>query len=227
MARVVQSSTPGIGVDCQFRCCDGGCGRTYQRPAPMCKHVNHEIKSDVPALAAMHLAYDGTFDPSVYVRCAPRAGCPRSGHHVFHGARVAARAAICKLCNPPPTAPPPGVALPASAADVRALHRQHAPAAASAAHNAALAATARWCANRDVYRMFPPTPLRGTAVGVSPAARSVLNPLMNRSLAYVDPFPPTDDRAYGAEGGVCMFVGLLLRPYRSSSPGVVRNLAER
>eukprot|EP00873_Tetraselmis_striata_P011369 jgi/Tetstr1/431633/TSEL_021163.t1 len=87
----------------------------------------------------MHLAYDATFDPSVYVRCAPRAGCPGSGHHVFHGAQAAARAATCEFCSPaPPAAPPPGVALPASAAGVRALQRQHAPDASSAAHDAAV-----------------------------------------------------------------------------------------
>eukprot|EP00873_Tetraselmis_striata_P025552 jgi/Tetstr1/445816/TSEL_033457.t1 len=106
------------------------------------------MESGDPAVAAMHPSYAATFDPSVYVRCAPRAGCPRSGHHVFHGARAAARAATCEFCNPPPpsTAPPPGVALPASAAGMRALQRQHALAAASAAHDAALAATARCCA---------------------------------------------------------------------------------
>eukprot|EP00873_Tetraselmis_striata_P001130 jgi/Tetstr1/421394/TSEL_001162.t1 len=102
------------------------------------------MESDDPAVAAMHLTYAATFDPYVYVRCAPRAGCPRSGHHVFHGAPAAARAATCEFCSPPPpTAPPPGVALPASAAGVRALQRQYASAAASAAHDAALAATAR------------------------------------------------------------------------------------
>eukprot|EP00873_Tetraselmis_striata_P023831 jgi/Tetstr1/444095/TSEL_003331.t1 len=102
------------------------------------------MESDDPAVAAMYLTYAATFDPYVYVRCAPRAGCPRSGHHVFHGAPAAARAATCEFCSPPPpTAPPPGVALPASAAGVRALQRQYASAAASAAHDAALAATAR------------------------------------------------------------------------------------
>eukprot|EP00873_Tetraselmis_striata_P001812 jgi/Tetstr1/422076/TSEL_012936.t1 len=125
----------------------------------------------------MHLAYAATFDPSAYVRCAPRAGCPRSGHHVFHGAPAAARAATSEFCKPPPpTAPPPGVALPASAAGVRALQRQHAPAATSAAHDAALAATAWWCATSDVYRKMSRTPLRGTAVGVCPAARHILFP---------------------------------------------------
>eukprot|EP00873_Tetraselmis_striata_P040102 jgi/Tetstr1/460366/TSEL_005665.t1 len=115
------------------------------------------MESDDPEVAPMHLAYAATFDPSVYVRCVPRDGCPRSGHHVFHGAQAAARAATCEFCTPPPpTAPPPGVALPASAAGVRALQRQHAPAAASAAHDAALAATARWCATSDVYRKMPP-----------------------------------------------------------------------
>eukprot|EP00873_Tetraselmis_striata_P033039 jgi/Tetstr1/453303/TSEL_040295.t1 len=227
MARV-QSSTPGGGVDWQFRCCDGGCGRTYRRPAPLCTHVNHGMESDDPEVAAMHLAYATTFDPSVYLRCVPRDGCPRSGHHVFHGAQAAARAATCQFCSPPPpTAPPPGVALPASAAGVRALQRQHAPAPASAAHDAALAATARWCATSDVYRKMPRTPLRGTAVGVCPAARPVLFPLLDRTLAYADRFPPTDDRSYGAEGAVCVFAGLLLRPYPSSSPAVVRKLAER
>eukprot|EP00873_Tetraselmis_striata_P021594 jgi/Tetstr1/441858/TSEL_030069.t1 len=227
MARV-QSSTPGGGVDWQFRCCDGGCGRTYRRPAPLCTHVNHGMESDDPEVAAMHLAYATTFNPSVYLRCVPRDGCPRSGHHLFHGAQAAARAAICQFCSPPsPTAPPPGVALPASAAGVRALPRQHAPAAASAAHDAALAATARWCATSDVCRKMPRTPLRGTAVGVCPAARPVLFPLLDRTLAYADRFPPTDDRSYGAEGAVCVFAGLLLRPYPSSSPAVVRKLAER
>eukprot|EP00873_Tetraselmis_striata_P035219 jgi/Tetstr1/455483/TSEL_042312.t1 len=228
MARV-QSSTPGGGVDWQFRCCDGGCGRTYRRPAPLCTHVNHGMESDDPEVAAMHLAYATTFDPSVYLRCVPRDGCPRSGHHVFHGAQAAARAATCQFCSPPPpTAPPPGVALPAaSAAGVRALQRQHTPAPASAAHDAALAATARWCATSDVHRKMPRTPLRGTAVGVCPAARHVLFPLLDRTLAYADRFPPTDDRSYGAEGAVCVFAGLLLRPYPSSSPAVVRKLAER
>eukprot|EP00873_Tetraselmis_striata_P039039 jgi/Tetstr1/459303/TSEL_004698.t1 len=227
MARV-QSSTPGGGVDWQFRCCDGGCGRTYRRPAPLCTHANHGMESDDPEVVAMHLAYATTFDPSVYLRCVPRDGCPRSGHHVFHGAQAAARAATCQFCSPPPpTAPPPGVALPASAAGVRALQRQHAPAAASAAHDAALAATAQRCVTSDVYRKMPRTPLRGTAVGVCPAARHVLFPLLDRTLAYADRFPPTDDRSYGAEGAVCVFAGLLLRPYPSSSPAVVRKLAER
>eukprot|EP00873_Tetraselmis_striata_P037948 jgi/Tetstr1/458212/TSEL_044700.t1 len=187
------------------------------------------MESDDPTVAAMHLAYAATFDPSVYVRCAPRAGCPRSGHHVFHGAQAGARAATCEFRSPPPpTAPPPGVALPASGAVVRALQRQHAPAAASAAHDAALAETARWCATSDVYRKMPRTPLRGTAVGVCPAARPVLSPLLDRTLAYAHRFPPTDDRSYGrAEGVVCVFAGLLLRPYPSSSPAVVRKLAER
>eukprot|EP00873_Tetraselmis_striata_P021728 jgi/Tetstr1/441992/TSEL_003142.t1 len=197
-------------------------GRTYQRPAPLSTHVNHGMESDDPAVAAMHLACAATFDPSVYVWCASRAGCPRSG------ARAAARAATCEFCSPPPpTAPPPGVALPASAAGVRALQRQHAPAAASAAHDAALAATARWCATRDVYRMMPRTPLRGTAVGVCPAARPVLFPLLDRTLAYADSSTPIDDRSYGAEGAVCVFAELLLRPYPSSIPAFVRKLAER
>eukprot|EP00873_Tetraselmis_striata_P005088 jgi/Tetstr1/425352/TSEL_015801.t1 len=114
------------------------------------------MESDDPAVVAMHLAYAATVDPSAYVRCVPRAGCRRSGLHVFHGAQAAARAATCEFCSPPPpTAPPPGVALPASAAGVRALQRQHAPAAASAAHDAALAATARWYATSDVYRKMP------------------------------------------------------------------------
>eukprot|EP00873_Tetraselmis_striata_P007045 jgi/Tetstr1/427309/TSEL_017478.t1 len=196
--------------------------------SPLCTHVNHGMESDDPEVAAMHLAYAETFDPSVYLRCVPRDGCPRSGHHVFHGAQAAARAATCEFCSPPPpTAPPPGVALPASAAGVRALQRQHAPAATSAAHDAALAATARWCATSDVYRKMPRTPLRGTAVGVCPVARLVLFPLLDRTLAYADRFPPTDDRSYGAEGAVCVFAGLLLRPYPSSSPAVVRKLAER
>eukprot|EP00873_Tetraselmis_striata_P014007 jgi/Tetstr1/434271/TSEL_023378.t1 len=125
------------------------------------------MESDDPAVAAMHLAYAATFDPSVYVRCAPRAGCPRSGHHVFHGVRAAARTATYEFCNPPPpTDLPPGVALPASAIGVRALQRQHAPAAASAAHDAALVATARWCATNDVYRKMPRTPLRASSPAV-------------------------------------------------------------
>eukprot|EP00873_Tetraselmis_striata_P021295 jgi/Tetstr1/441559/TSEL_029788.t1 len=121
----------------------------------------------------MHLAYDATFDPSVYVRCAPRAGCPGSGHHVFHGAQAAARAATCEFCSPtPPAAPPPGVALPASAAGVRAMQRQHAPDASSAAQDAAVAATARWCATSDVYRKMPQAAEGGAdaaADGVPPA----------------------------------------------------------
>eukprot|EP00873_Tetraselmis_striata_P026877 jgi/Tetstr1/447141/TSEL_034578.t1 len=108
MARV-QSSTPGGGVDWQFRCCDGGCGRTYRRPAPLCTHVNHGMESDDPEVAATHHAYSATFDPSVYLR--------------------------------------------------------------------------------DVYRKMPRAPLRGTAVGVCPAARPVLFPLLDRTLAYVDRFP--------------------------------------
>eukprot|EP00873_Tetraselmis_striata_P021224 jgi/Tetstr1/441488/TSEL_029719.t1 len=222
MARV-QSSTPGGGVDWQFRCDAPTSG-----PPPLCTHVNHGMESDDPAVAAMHLAYAATFDPSVYVMCAPRAGCPRSGHHVSHGTRAAARAATCEFCSPPPpTAPPSGVAFVASAAGVRALQRKHAPAAISAAHDAALAATARWCATSDVYRKMPRTPLRGTAVGICPAARPVLFLMLDRTLAYADHFPPTDDRSYGAEGAVCVFAGLLLRSYLSSSPAVVRKLAKR
>eukprot|EP00873_Tetraselmis_striata_P033052 jgi/Tetstr1/453316/TSEL_040307.t1 len=113
------------------------------------------------------------------------------------------------------------------AAGVRAPQRQHAPGAASAAHDATLVATARWCANRDVYRMMPRTPLRGTVLGVCRAGRLVLFPLLHRTLAYDDRLPPTDDRSYGAEGVVCVFAGLLLRPYPSSSPALVRKLAER
>eukprot|EP00873_Tetraselmis_striata_P010360 jgi/Tetstr1/430624/TSEL_020417.t1 len=125
MARV-QSSTPGGGVEWQFRCCDGGCGRTYRRPAPLCTHVNHGMESDDPEVAAMHLAYAATFDPSVYLRCAPIDDCPRSGHHLFY-------------------------------AGVRALQRQHAPAAASAAHDAALSATARWSCAALARRWTLPT----------------------------------------------------------------------
>eukprot|EP00873_Tetraselmis_striata_P001849 jgi/Tetstr1/422113/TSEL_012970.t1 len=50
-------------------------------------------------------------------------------------------------------------------AGARALQRQHAPAAAAAAHDATLAATARWCANHDVYRKLCRTPLRVPADG--------------------------------------------------------------
>eukprot|EP00873_Tetraselmis_striata_P037676 jgi/Tetstr1/457940/TSEL_044458.t1 len=64
------------GFGWPFRCCDGGCGRTYQRPDPMCTHVNHEMESDVPAVAAMHPAYIATFDPSVYVRWVRMRGRP-------------------------------------------------------------------------------------------------------------------------------------------------------
>eukprot|EP00873_Tetraselmis_striata_P032971 jgi/Tetstr1/453235/TSEL_040251.t1 len=122
MARV-QSSTPGGGVDWQFRCCDGNCGRTYQRPAPLCTHVNYGMESDDPAAAAMHLAYAAT------------------------------STSLC-MC-----------------AGVRALQRQHAPAAASAAHDAALAATARWCAISDVCRNMPRTPLREAVEGAADAHR--------------------------------------------------------
>eukprot|EP00873_Tetraselmis_striata_P044161 jgi/Tetstr1/464425/TSEL_009217.t1 len=141
MARV-QSSTPGGGVDWQFRCCDGGCGRTYRRPAPLCTHVNHGMESDDPEVAAMHLAYATTFDPFVYLR---------------------------------------------------------------------------WRAGASTRRLLP-QPL------MMPLSRP---PLGDRTLAYADRFPPTDDRSYGAEGAVCVFAGLLLRPYPSSSPAVVRKLAER
>eukprot|EP00873_Tetraselmis_striata_P024366 jgi/Tetstr1/444630/TSEL_032478.t1 len=68
MARV-QSSTPGGGVDWQFRCCDGSCGRTYKRATPLCTHVNHGMEFDDPAVAAVHLAYAATFDPYVYLAC--------------------------------------------------------------------------------------------------------------------------------------------------------------
>eukprot|EP00873_Tetraselmis_striata_P036930 jgi/Tetstr1/457194/TSEL_043843.t1 len=64
MARV-QSSTPGGGVDWQFWCCDGGRGCTYQRPGPLCTHLDHGMESDVPAVATMHLACAETFDPTV------------------------------------------------------------------------------------------------------------------------------------------------------------------
>eukprot|EP00873_Tetraselmis_striata_P001537 jgi/Tetstr1/421801/TSEL_012704.t1 len=185
--------TSGGGVDWQFRCCDGGCGRTYQRPAPMCTHMDHMMESNVPAVAAMHLEYAATFDPFVYLRCAPRAGCPRSGHRVFLGARATA----------------PGV---------RALQRQHSPVAASAAHDATLAGTARWCANRDVYRMMPSTPPRGTAVGVYPAARSSLFPLLDRTLDYADRFPPANDRSYMAQGAVYVFAELHCDPTRPTAP---------
>eukprot|EP00873_Tetraselmis_striata_P019563 jgi/Tetstr1/439827/TSEL_028238.t1 len=56
----VQSSTPGGGVEWQFwqfRCCDGGCGHTYQRLGPLgplcttLKPVNHGMESDDPAAA--------------------------------------------------------------------------------------------------------------------------------------------------------------------------------
>eukprot|EP00873_Tetraselmis_striata_P006904 jgi/Tetstr1/427168/TSEL_017356.t1 len=146
MARV-QSSTPGGGVDWQFQCCDGSCRRTYQRPAPMCTHVNHGMESDDPTVAAMHLAYAATFDPSVYI-CA-----------VLASGRCSA----------------------------------------------------------GTRRLLPQPPMM-------PPSRLLLG---DRMLAYVDRFPPTDNRSYGAEDAVCVFAGLLLRPYPSSSPAVVRKLAER
>eukprot|EP00873_Tetraselmis_striata_P005307 jgi/Tetstr1/425571/TSEL_015994.t1 len=98
-----------------------------------------------------------------WVRCgAPHEPTARAWATVFHGALAAARAATCEFCRPPSHGiAPRGVALPASAPGVRALQREHAPAAASAAHDAALEATARCCATRDVYRMMPRTPLRG------------------------------------------------------------------
>eukprot|EP00873_Tetraselmis_striata_P018118 jgi/Tetstr1/438382/TSEL_026948.t1 len=69
----------------------------------MCTHVNHGMESDDPAVAAMYLAYAATFDPSVYVRCAPATSrLPALGHHVFHGAQAAARAATSEFCGPPP-----------------------------------------------------------------------------------------------------------------------------
>eukprot|EP00873_Tetraselmis_striata_P014030 jgi/Tetstr1/434294/TSEL_023401.t1 len=123
------------------------------------------MESDDPAVAAMHLAYAATFDPSVYVRWRAGAAAPR--------------------------------------------------------------ATARWCATSDVYRKMPRTPRRGTVVGVYPAARPVLFSMLDRTLRYADRFPLTDDRSDGAEGAVRVFAGLLLRPYPSSSPAVVRKLAER
>eukprot|EP00873_Tetraselmis_striata_P019051 jgi/Tetstr1/439315/TSEL_027755.t2 len=50
-------------------------------------------------------------------------------------------------------------------------------------------------------------------------------PLGDRTLAYADRFPPTDDMSYGAEGAICVFAGLLLR---NNSPAViVRKMAER
>eukprot|EP00873_Tetraselmis_striata_P021721 jgi/Tetstr1/441985/TSEL_003135.t1 len=52
-------------------------------------------------------------------------------------------------------------------------------------------------------------------------------PLGDRTLAYADSSTPIDDRSYGAEGDVYVFAELLLRPYPSSSPAFVRNLAER
>eukprot|EP00873_Tetraselmis_striata_P004025 jgi/Tetstr1/424289/TSEL_014857.t1 len=154
MARV-QSSTPGGGVDWQFRCCDGGCGRTYRRPAPLCMHVNHGMDSDDPEVAAMHLAYATTFDPFVYLRWMACGRCSASTR------RLLPQPLMMPLSRPP--------------------------------------------------------------LG----ARPVLFPLPDRTLAYADRFPPTDDRSYGAEGAVCVFAGLLLRPYPSSSPAVVRKLAER
>eukprot|EP00873_Tetraselmis_striata_P040622 jgi/Tetstr1/460886/TSEL_006043.t1 len=79
MARV-QSSTPGGSIDWQFRCCNGSCGRTYQRPGPLCTHVNHGMELDVPAVAAMHLAYAATFDPSVYRQQLACGRCNSSQH---------------------------------------------------------------------------------------------------------------------------------------------------
>eukprot|EP00873_Tetraselmis_striata_P016888 jgi/Tetstr1/437152/TSEL_025912.t1 len=66
-------------------------------------------------------------------------------------------------------------------AGVRALRRQHyAPIADATDHDAALAATARWCASRNVYRMLSRAPLRCTVVGVCPTARPILFPLLDR-----------------------------------------------
>eukprot|EP00873_Tetraselmis_striata_P006631 jgi/Tetstr1/426895/TSEL_017108.t1 len=159
-------------------------------PPPLCTHVNHEMESDDPAVAAMHLAYAATFDPSCMCG-APHepAARARATTHVFHGARAAARAATCEFCKPPPTtAPPPGVALPASAAGASTL------------------------------RLLPQPPMM-------PPSRLPLG--ADRTLAYADRFPPTDDRSYMAEGAVCVFAGLLLRPYPSISPAAVRKLAKR
>eukprot|EP00873_Tetraselmis_striata_P039973 jgi/Tetstr1/460237/TSEL_000473.t1 len=76
--------------------------------------------------------------------CAPLAGCRGSGHHVFHGAQAAARAATCEFCSPllPPLRPPVWLSR-RRPTGVRPLQRQDAPSAASAGHDAALAATAR------------------------------------------------------------------------------------
>eukprot|EP00873_Tetraselmis_striata_P038129 jgi/Tetstr1/458393/TSEL_044831.t1 len=142
----------------------------------------------------MHLAYVATFDPSVYVRCAPRAGCPRSGHHVFHGAPAAARAATCEFCSP-------------------LLPRLRPPVWLSRRRELACGR----CIANSTRRLLPQPPMM-------PPSRP---PLGDRTLAYTDRFPPTDDRSHGAEGDGCVFAGLLLRPYPSNSPAVVRKLAER
>eukprot|EP00873_Tetraselmis_striata_P019261 jgi/Tetstr1/439525/TSEL_027954.t1 len=47
----------------------------------------------------------------------------------------------------------------------------------------------------DVYRKMPRTPLRGTAVGVLSRSSACPLPLLDRTLAYADRFPPTDDRS--------------------------------
>eukprot|EP00873_Tetraselmis_striata_P013171 jgi/Tetstr1/433435/TSEL_022709.t1 len=166
----------GAAVAVGARRCDGAgiVVDAWRRPAaarPLCTYVNHGMESDDPAVAAMHLAYAATFDPSVYV-------CWRAG-----GA-APTRAGCCLMM--PPSRLPLGGALPTMS-------------------------TAR-------------CPVRCFGVRLSV---SVLRLGLDRTLAYVVRFPPTDDRSFGAEGAVCVFAGLLLQPYPSNSPALVRKLTER
>eukprot|EP00873_Tetraselmis_striata_P036831 jgi/Tetstr1/457095/TSEL_004160.t1 len=50
--------------------------------------------------------------------------------------------------------------------------------------------------------------------------------MLNRTLTYANRFPPTDYRSYGADGVVCVFAGLLLRPCPSNNPAIARKLVE-
>eukprot|EP00873_Tetraselmis_striata_P018360 jgi/Tetstr1/438624/TSEL_027175.t1 len=98
-------------------------------------------------------------------------------------------------------------------AGVRALQRQHAPAAASAAHDAALAATARWCATSGVYRKMPHAHRRAATLTAVQELRRALQALDAADLgmvsdaaaalpvleAYHPPPPPTDPEYSPAE----------------------------